>query len=1752
MSQIHPDFKTVAVLHEGVDTVVYRGEEVATGERVILKVLKADYPTAEMVAQLEHEYRMAAMLAGEGVVRPLRWVATGARPMVVLEDIDGESLYKYMKGEGVPLSDFWGMAQSLVGALGMLREVGMMHKDIKPHNIIINPKTKVVKLTDFGIATETRMKSGGEEVGSDVGVNRLQGTLAYISPEQTGRMNRQVDYRTDYYSLGVTFYEMLTGGLPFVTDDALRMVHSHMARQAKPPHEVRPEVPVSLSQIVMKLLAKMAEDRYQSAAGLGADLRKAQQLWQGGELLATFPLGEGETKGIWQWPQKLYGREEVLSSLAAAVTKMGRGERGVWLITGAGGMGKSVVVQEVSKFLVGAEGVFIQGKFKQFQRNMPYEPLIEAFEQLLQQVLTERERVVALWRERLRAALGGGAAVLTAVLPTLATLLGEVEPVPDLPPLEAQNRFQLLFKKFVQVWARPERPLALFLDDWQWADRASLQLLTALLSDEQSDHLLLLGSYRAEEVDELHPARRCWQEIEAAGVPVWHEALRPWQVADVAQILSALLGLETEDVADLAEMLQQRAGGNPFFTRTLVRDWYDNGLIWFNRDQNRWAWKRGEIQKVQSTGNVVDLLAGQVEALSELAQNVLAVGACVGSLFEWQTVVALLVAEGAEGEALLAGIQEATEAGFVWPLGTTYRLLDVAEDLELDYRFAHDRIQQAVYEQLEAGERTKWHGRIAAYWLESWSEEEKQAQLFRLVEQVNAGSGEIEGAEMRVVAAKLNWAAGEKARLAAAHHPAWLYFQKGLSFLPANSWEMERALAFDLHRAGAEAAYLNQELAEMERLIEAALAEVAGVGEKVPLYEVQIMAHIFHQEREEAVRVSRAVLAELGMEIPEVVGRGRVILELLKVRRALGKRDVASLVDAPLMSDEREVAAMRILTRAVSAAFFVERNLFAYLALKRVWLSLTAGHTALSALAYNGYAIILIGTLDDIEQGYAFGKLAMALRDKFDMRGMETRLLHLAAGNVLHWHEPMMSSAEMFADVFQSGLETGDFEYGAYAGMAYGLFGFFTKRPLPTLAVEMGQYSQAIGQLEQKTAQTAADQMRQMVANLMGESDETFKLVGDLYNYENRWPQHEGVDDTLVMFGEQFGRMVLGYVFGAYREVLAAGEIAEAYTGDLIGSIWAPLYRMYDSLACLALWGEGSAEERKLWKKRVKANQKKLGKWAGFGAVNYKHMYDFVEAEWARAEGKRLAAGQAYELAGAGAQSGEFRLHEALIWERAALFYEEVGQEKVAQTYWREAYYGYERWGARAKMGSLAEERSWLLERPVMGPRGGSTSLTTSMSLTTSQTTTGSAALFDVNTLVEASAAIFSEIELEAVLSTLLRLMLANTGAKQGALLLADEGELLVRAWATADDEEVLLLEEALEESERVPQTLIQYVGRTKEEVVLAAAKEEGLFKADRYVVGRGVQSVLCVPLVNQQVLVGIVYLENSLAKGMFTEERVGLVGLLGVQAAISITNAQALVARMAQERLQMEKALLAEQTAELERLNADKDRFFTLISHDLRSPFNPVMGMSQFMMLQAEVLTTDDVREMSKQIYDASKQVLNLLESLLSWSRIQMGRMPFAPEKLQVLGVVEEIVSLLQGQAKEKGVVLAPVVSPAFEVYADEAMLGTILRNLVSNALKFTAEGGVVSIEAGQVGDMVEIGVRDTGLGMSPEVQAQLFRLDTQVTMRGTAGEKGTGLGLLMCQELVAQHKGEIGVESEEGVGSRFWFRLPIRGSNL
>ena len=1302
-----------------------------------------------------------------------------------------------------------------------------------------------------------------------------------MAPEQTGRMNRSIDSRSDLYSLGVTLYQMLTGSLPFTASDPMEWVHCHIARKPVAPSERLENVPAPVSQIIMKLLAKTAEERYQTAAGLESDLRHCLAEWERQGRIDSFAFGEHDAPDRLLIPEKLYGRAREVDTLLASFDRIVEsGTPELVLVSGYSGIGKSSVVNELHRVLVSPRGLFASGKFDQYKRDIPYSTLAQAFQSLARPLLGKSEAELASWRHALLEALGPNGRLIVDLVPELKLIIGEQPPVPELPPQQAQGRFQLVFRRFIGVFARPEHPLALFLDDLQWLDAATLDLLEDLLTRPDVQHLMLIGAYRDNEVNSAHPLMRKLEAIRKAGARVQEIILAPLAREDLGRLVAESLRCEPARAAPLAQVVHQKTGGNPFFAIQFISALAEEGLLAFDHGGGRWSWDPDRIHAKGYTDNVVELMVGKLNRLPLQTQKALQEFACLGNSTEIST---LSIVHGTSEEEVHSDLWEAVRLEFI-------------VRLKGSYKFVHDRIQEAAYSLIPEEQRAEAYLRIGRRLAAHTPPEKREEAIFEIVNQFNRGAALITSRDEREQLAELNLHAGQRAKASSAFAAALKYLIAGAALLGDDCWERRHELAFALELHRAECEFLTGELAAAAERLTMLSSRAANTVERATVACLRVDLYTTLNQSDRAVAVCLDYLRSMGVEWSPHPTEEEGRREYERIWSQLGSRAIEELIELPLMSDPVSLATLDVLTKVLPAALFTDANLLSLVICRAVNLSLEHGNSDGSCFAYVWLGVIAGPHFDNYEAGFRFGRLGYELVEKRGLRRFKART-YVSFGNlVMPWTKHVKTARDLLRRGFDAANKIGDLTFAVYSRLDLNTNLLAAGDPLVEVQRETEhglEFAQKVRfglVLDRITAQLG------LIRSLRGLTPK-FGSFDDGQFDELQFEAHLSGNPVLALSECSYWTRKLQARFfaGDYAAAVDASLRAQRLLWTSPSCFETAEYHFYGALSRAASWDSAAAEQRQQHFEALTAHQGQLEVWAEHCPENFENRAALVGAEIARIQGRELDAERLYEQAIRSSRANGFVHNEALANELAARFYATRGFETIAHAYMRNAWHCYLRWGATGKVRQLEELYPHLREEaPIPAP---------------ASTIGTSVEQLDLGTVVKASHAVAGEIVLEKLIETLMVIALEHAGAERGLLILPHGEELRIAAEArTGRDGVEVQLQDALVTPSDLPDSLLRYVIRTQESVILDDASVQNLFSQDEYVRRQLPRSVLCLPLVKQAKLMGVLYLENKLAPRVFTPKRLAMLELLASQAAISLDHAR-LYAELTQENSDRRKA---------------------------------------------------------------------------------------------------------------------------------------------------------------------------------------------------------------------------------------------------
>ena len=1758
----------MATEHEytAVDSVIEDATSVTTrgvreGRPVLLRRSSKASPTARDLAKLRYGAAISRSLDLPGVLA-VHGVeeARGGGVVVVMEDFGGVPLRTLLTQRRIEVLEALHIARELAKILGELRRERVVHGNIQPANIHVASASGVVKLASFDNAFCL-----DHEHPSPVGLGRVEGTLATMSPEQTGRTNRTVDHRTDMYSLGVTLFEMLAGRTPFDAADPAALVHCHLAVAPEPPHRIRPTVDVAVSSVVMKLLAKSPEDRYQTAAGLIADLDECSTQLEHAGTIGDFAVGAHDVCADLQIPEKLYGREEERARLVSAFERAASGAAELVLVSGSSGLGKSALVSELQRSVIERRGHFAAGQSSPVG-DTPHGAMIQAFQGLIRELLAGGENRIAPLRKRLQEALGSSGQVVIDVIPEVALLVGDQPAIPAVGPIESRNRFHLVFQRFIQVFARREHPLALFLDDLQRADDASLGLIRALLEDPGARHLLIIGAYRDDAIDGAHPLSSLRAELRKVRAPLAEIALRPLDPREVRGLLVDTLGCPDDAAAQqLACLVHDRTGGNPFFVHQLLTSFHARGLLTFSADAGRWAWSLPRLEGASAAVSLAGLMTERIQRLPEASQRVVRLAACLGASFDLETLALLNESTPAETAAELGS---AVEAGLVFPIGDEYKYLPTEARL-IRYQILHEQAREAASARIPADSAPALHLHLGRLLVAGIPEAERAARIFEIVNQLEPGVELVTDVAERHQVARLELLAAERATRATAYQVALLRLQIATRLLDPSSWQRDHELTLAIHLLRAECEHLLGHVEAAMATLDVAIVGATTAAERARIHTLQASIHASRGDPEAALRASDAALAIHGVEVPSSDELGAACAaESARLAKGLTGRPIANLVHLAEATDSAARARAALLARSLIERPFPDPRLSSLFGMRLVNESLEHGVCPGSSMGYVTYALTLGATTADPAAAHALGQVALGLASRLDDVELRGRVELRFGAFVNPWRSALRTSYPFLERSYTALLESGS-PGGAGVAAAQSLF----------LALLGGDELQSL----QERARRRHDAQERL-----GQADNAgliscFLRATTLLIRGAIPPEQEAeigeaqviarsAGDVAARFTHELLETIVAFLSGDTERALALTTSGAAHVHAVAGHIAEVELHFFRALLMAALLPTSTPEERILRLSLFEEDRAKIAAWAEGCPENFGYKHHLVRAEAARVLGDNEAAMALYDEAIEGAAAQELTHHQAIAAELAARFYLARGRTKIARAYLTEARRAYLRWGAAAKVAALDAQHPDLLNRTGVEARPGG------------EAPSGAA----LDTVFQASLAISGELVLDELLRKLMSTVIEHAGSPRGLLWLKGDHEIIVEAGGTAGS--ILVSDATLDDRSDLPRAIVRYVERTRESVVLGDAASTGQFRSDPYVATARPKSILCMPILSRRQIVGVLYLENNLVVSAFTPERCRVIERLAAQAAISLANARLHDTLESRIKLRTEElsasndelSLTLRRLKETQKQLIVQEKLASLgaltsgIAHEIKNPLNFINNFAELSVeLSGDLLREiegqsarldpdslvaiheiiGDLRQSSAKIHEHGRRADEIVRTMLEHARAGGGER----REVDVNMLLAEYTSLAYQGFRSRDTAFNVTIETSYDPGVGAMLIpaqeiGRVFLNLINNAC-YAARAQrlrlgerfspTIRVATKSLGDRVEIRVRDNGAGIPPSVRDKIF--DPFFTTK-PAGN-GTGLGLSISHEIVETNGGTLAFETAEGMYTEFIVTLPRHG---
>ncbi|MBC2716927.1 MAG: AAA family ATPase [Desulfobacteraceae bacterium] len=1657
-----------------------------------------------------------------------------------LGESDGSSLKEYLSKNGPLNSDqFMNIAVQIVTAINDLHKVGLFHNGLTSSNIAIAPDQNHIFINDFAFGLYSVLSTDALNQENHGRITIANEHLPYISPEQTGRMNCEIDYRTDFYSLGIIFYELLTGTPPFTGSNPMELIHAHMAKNPTIPRKTRKEIGEPLSNIIMKLLSKSPDHRYQSTYGIKSDLLHCLKQNSVEKPLTPFQVARHDISERFRFPGKIYGREIEVAMLIDEFNRVKENNIGISMIAGYSGIGKSRVVEEIQKYVFKKGGYFISGHYELLQQDIPYSALIQAFQEIVKQILTEPVDQINEWRYKLLTALGSNAQVIIDVIPEIEFIIGKHPPPPELSPGDAQNRFHMIFEKFLQVLASKEHPLTLFIDNMQWADTAGLKLIESFFTGTRTQNFYFIGAYRNNEISNNHPLFDSLNLIKDKGLPVQTITLKPISETNVCHLLSDALHEGMNQVKLLAQIVHDKTRGNPFFIKQFLETLNKEGFLAYDYENGRWQWRIEQITAQSITDNVVDFMAAKVSKLGDPSQQSLQLASCIGDSF---SLALLSMASAKPVGAVVTDLREAVALGLIMPKGDAYRHMDKSlikiqaqNSLKTDnpktpinpaddviFEFLHDKVRLAVYAQVPDALKNKFHLQIGKLILQNTDPNDLPGRIFSIVHHFNHGKNQLEkNADLQQMA-RLNLIAGKRAKDAAAYGQALNYLKTGEKFLTDNAWIENYNLIFDIKKHRMECEYLLHNFDNAEKLFQILLDRADSNEDKAAMYNQKMIMLASLAKHEDALKIGATGLRLLGVRLPKRAGRMDVFHNLLALKIRLHHKEIDSLLGLPEITDPRLLLILKMMMNLSLSAYFCQPYLASYLALDIFKMTLKHGNSSVSPFAYVIYGAALCAIFKGYTVGYQFGELALKAKNKFGGTQMTAKVLLYFGNGITIWTHHINQVIALNREGLESARDTGDLNYSVYHIQSLIFSMFAGGKPLDEILEECDRFYEFVEQSHDIGALNYLISAIQFIKCVRGETFHIHSLNDEHFSETQHIKNMQSDNIKIILCRHHLIKLRLLYIMEDYEGALKEAKNCATLRHYHLGTVIIPEYYFYHCLVLTALYNSASTLKQSLYRRQIIIFCNRLKHLSYQCPENFEDKYLLVAAEHARITGQDRQAITFYHRAIASANTTGFTQNHAIANEAAAKFYISKGFDDIAKTFMDKARQSYHYWGAKTKVDLLEKNFSSLL---TVDPR--------------LKTFPGGQHL-DYNAIVNALQAISTEIVLEDLLKSLMKIVLENAGARKVQFLTIKSDRMYLEAQNNIDYEETIVYK-SLPADRRLEifNPVLNYVKRTQTYMVLDDAGSEGDFTRHPYVLKYQPKSVLCLPVIRYSQMVALLYLENNITPAVFTPERIKILSLLASQAAISLENS-----RLYENVIQNEKELreISEKRekeslryqAQLRSLSSElsltEERERRRIASDLHDRIGHALAnASMKLRLVKDVVSTSNASKHIDEIHLLIDQSIQDTQTLT---------FELSPPILYDLGL-EAALDWLTEQTQKQHDIKVDFIDDFTQKTIDESLrilLFQATRELLHNVAKH-ARATQVSVSISKEDDFVRIVIHDNGVGF-------------EATKKKPGVKKG-GFGIFSIQERLKHRGGRLEIKSDPHTGSGVTIISPMTARN-
>ena len=1721
-------YQILEKIYDGRRHSIYK--YLANGNPVIIKTTQFPSTTTAESNQLHYEYEILKFFNHPNIIKPINIETYKNKVFLVLEDINAISLDKISEKGNLSISIFLDIALKILFGLSEIHSQNLIHHDIKPSNIIYNRETGELRIIDFGSSSKIKK----QEIVSTKNVDFTN--IPYLSPEKTGRMNRTVDYRSDLYSLGITLYQVLTSRLPFLNESPIEIVHSHLAKMPIPPSFVS-NTPKIISMIIMKLLEKNPEQRYQSCFGVIQDLLHCKSILetQGEDQLRSlsFKIGNSDSVSIFQIPSKLYGRENEISTLLSHLkSAQSTGKLKISLISGYSGVGKSSLIQEVYNQFTTFHGYFLTGKFDQLNKNIPFSAIIQIFTQMIQSLLGENNQSIENWKNKILTALGTNGKIITDIIPELEYIIGKQPDFQELTGQENTNRFFIVFKKFINVFTAKEHPITIFIDDMQWADVASLNLLTNILNDPSTSNLYVILAFRINDVSPSHPFSQMLLNIAESGIEFHNIHLQTLPLESIITLLADTLHLPLKNVSELSTVVFKKTNGNPYFLIEFLKLLYTNKIINYDENKKTWKWKIDEILRLEISDNVIKLLIKKIETLPENTQYLLKLASCLGSTFDLET---LAIISSNTANSILSALKIAIDEELIKIIGNQNQILFNSKDndqeiFKISFQFQHDKVQQACVEKIEAHEINQIRYTIGNLLLHSDLLSKNEDRLFEIIDFLNSGYTLITDETEKTILIELNLKASRKAKSSTAYNSALEFLQVALLLFSENYWVNNYSLAYSLYFEYCEITYLTGNLDLSIQTILDIIPKCTTNIDIGKFFNLLLIIYSVQGNFEESYRIMIRSLKMFGIDIEGEDSNKIFLEEVEKIKYKLKNKSYSDLLNLPLNVDLTQELISTTLINSTATTYQYAPHLFPFIAAKGVNIYLEYGNMK-DSYGYALYGLILGSVFNDYKGCYDCMQLCYDISVKYNNISSKAKACNLLA----NYGNPFVNSLKLSEKINQVGikaaLESGEFEHGGYS-LANDTANLFLRGEILFKIQEILTDRIGLAKTFKHSIALTILQGKEFIVNILLSSEHD---RDNLLSLEKEYVKSFSKKSANYPFAiYKVIKQSSNFYLGLYDLCFQETNEVEKSLPYISGTPYIAEHRFIQSLIFTKRYNSSFVEKEESILDAINNNLAQLQNWANFCPENYLHKCQLIEAEKFRIQGDFLQALKFYDLSIENAKENGYIQNAALANELAAIMLLDNGYSKLAFPYFLETFNLYESWGAKEKVTNLKEKYLLKLKDNDFPNSAYGVNME---SFLMPNFHSSIAEKIDLQTIIKATQTISSEIDFDNLLKLVMKILLENSGANKGIIITLDHeqnNKFIIELECTIVNNEYIFKKS---KNTELPNSVLNSAYRTKQLVLLDNASVHGNFLNDPYIQKYQSKSILCYPIFNQNKIKGLVFLENTLTTNAFRKDRVNIINLLSAQIAISIENSKFI-------------KQLDESKKKAEEANSIKSNFIANISHEIRTPMNGIMGMKS--LLEGTKLD-EEQKEYLHNIGVSAESLLVILNDILDISKIESGTIDIENISFDLKNLIESAISVIKNTILEKKLTLHFSFDSSIpkHIITDMARLRQILINLLNNAVKFTFSGGIdISVKLIEKIDNyinLEFAIKDTGIGIDDSKLTKIFEPFIQADNSITRKYGGTGLGLTISKNLTKLLGGDLSVKSELGAGSTFYLRIKV-----